>query len=334
MSSLALIRFIPTRMNIPFVKWRWGAFVLSVALVVFSMGDFFVQGLNFGIDFRGGTLVEMSTADESEADIAAIRGVAESLGLGDVSVQRFGALDTVLVRMELLDAETAARLAAEAGEAPAATEEGDAYDLEQGQQLASRALQEGLEEANLGMEIDRTEYVGPGISDELIFKGVLAVAVALVLMLVYIWSRFARQYSIGAVLALTHDVVATIGMFALTQMEFNISTIAAILTIVGYSMNDTVIVYDRIRENLRKYKKMPLKEVINLSINDTLSRTILTSGTTLLALFSLAILGGPALQGFAVAMIWGVAVGTYSSIFVAAPLLLITGVDRDTASED
>jgi preprotein translocase SecF subunit len=183
-----------------------------------------------------------------------------------------------------------------------------------------------------GVTIRGGDVVGPQVSGELVVKGITAIGVALILMLIYIWFRFEWQYSVGAIVALTHDVVATIGLFAVTQMEFNLSTIAAILTIVGYSMNDTVVVYDRIRENLRKYKKKPLADVLNMSINDTLSRTILTSLTTLVALISLWLIGGEALKGFAFAMIWGVLIGTYSSIFVAAPLLLVTKVKRESSS--
>jgi preprotein translocase SecF subunit len=336
MSSLALVRFLPTDTKFGFIKLRWAAFVVSALLMLGSVGMYFAQGVNLGIDFKGGSLFELST--EAPADLGAIREAATALDLGNVRVQEFGGPNRVMVTMELLDEEAVARLSAEAeaaGETVEASEgAAEGFDAERAQQLASRALRQGLEAAELGVTFERVEFVGPGISGELIMAGITAVIVALALMLVYIWFRFEQlQYSVGAVAALTHDVIATIGMFAVTQMEFNLSTIAAILTIVGYSMNDTVVVYDRIRENLRKYKKAPLAEVLNMSINHTLTRTILTSVTTLIALGSLYILGGEALRGFSFAMIWGVLIGTYSSIFIAAPLLLILNVKRDTATD-
>ena len=182
------------------------------------------------------------------------------------------------------------------------------------------------------MEIRKVDVVGPTVSGELINKGITAVVLAVMMMLIYIWLRFEWQFSVGAIVALVHDVVITLGMFAVTQLKFELAIIAAILTIVGYSMNDTVVVYDRVRENLRKYKQKPLEDVLDLSINETLSRTMMTSVTTLLALVSLAVFGGEVLRGFTMAMIWGILIGTYSSIFVASPSLLATGVKRDWSS--
>ena len=201
------------------------------------------------------------------------------------------------------------------------------------QQAVRQMVSLALEEAFPGIVFQKTESLSPQVSGELVVAGATSIGVALFLMLIYIWFRFEWQYSVGAVLALIHDVIATIGFFAITQLEFNLSTIAAILTIVGYSMNDTVIVYDRIREDFRKFKTRPTVDVLNGAINSTLSRTILTSGTTLIAIVAMAVIGGPALEGFALALIWGVGVGTYSSIFVAAPLLTLTGVKRE-ANED
>ena len=318
--AIALVRFIPVDTDYPFIRMRFGALLVSLALMLGSAGVFFTMGLNFGIDFRGGTLIEIGT--EGPADLGEIRSTVGGLGLGDVQVQAFGAEDAVLIRVETLDA-----AAAEA--AVGAPVE----DAEQAQQVVRQAIQAALDARFENLEYRRVEVVGPQVSGELVVAGATAVLVALFLMLVYIWFRFEWQYSVGAVLALTHDVIATIGFFALTQLEFNLSTIAAILTIVGYSMNDTVVVYDRIREKFRKYKTMPTPEVLNMAINKTLSRTILTSGTTLAAIMAMAFIGGPALQGFALALIWGVVIGTYSSIFVAAPLLTLTGVKR-TAEDD
>ena len=319
--ALALVRYIPIDTDIPFIKFRVAALFASILLMLASGAAFFTMGLNFGIDFRGGTLIEIRT--DGPADIGAIRTTLDELALGDVQVQGFGAVDEVLIRVEAVDVEDVAGL-------PNA---GDVEDAEQAQQAARQAIQATLTESFPGVEYRRVEVVGPQVSGELVVAGATAVLVALFLMLVYIWFRFEWQYSVGAVLALTHDVIATIGFFAVTQLEFNLSTIAAILTIVGYSMNDTVVVYDRIREKFRKYKTMPTPDVLNMAINKTLSRTILTSGTTLVAVIALALIGGPALAGFALALIWGVIIGTYSSIFVAAPLLTLTGVKRDSGED-
>lgn len=320
MASLALVRFLPSDTNFQFIKARFIAFAFSVLIMLGSGAAFYGLNLNFGIDFRGGTLLEIGT--DGPADLGAIRSELDQLGLGDVQVQEFGAVDAVLIRVETLSAEDVQALTTDAVE-----------DDEAAQQAVNRLIQNALNERFDNIEYRRIEVVGPQVSGELVVAGVTAVVVALLLMLIYIWLRFEWQYSVGAVLALTHDVIATIGFFAITQLEFNLSTIAAILTIVGYSMNDTVVVYDRIREKFRKYKSLETPEVLNMAINKTLSRTILTSGTTLVAIIAMALIGGPALQGFALALIWGVVIGTYSSIFVAAPLLTITGVKRESGEE-
>ncbi|MEE2567633.1 protein translocase subunit SecF [Hyphobacterium marinum] len=308
--SLALVQHIPHAAGIPFVKGRIAAFVLSTVLMIGSIGAYFVNGLNFGIDFTGGISIEIQT--EEAADLGLIRELAGGLDLGAVEVQNFGSDTEVLIRVQ--------------------AQEGEGLEAEEAQQAARERLQTALDDNYPGgVEYRSVEVLGAKVSGELQRAGALAVGVALLLMLIYIWFRFEWQYSVGAILALVHDVILTIGMFAVTQLEFNLSTIAAILTIVGYSMNDTVVVYDRIRENIRKFRKMELAELLNLSINDTLSRTILTSMTTLVALFALWAIGGAALQGFAFAMIFGVAVGTYSSIFVAAPILMVTKVARESS---
>ena len=318
--AIALVRFIPTDTDIPFIKQRFAAFAVSTLLILGSIGAFFTLGLNLGIDFRGGTLIEIQTQDD--ADIAEIRGSLDALGLGDIQVQGFGAPNEVLIRIEEVDVEDVNAL-----------EGFEVENAEEAQQAARQAIQQRLSQTLPGVDYRRVEVVGPQVSGELVVAGATAVVVALFLMLVYIWFRFEWQYSVGAVIALTHDVIATIGFFAFTQLEFNLPTIAAILTIVGYSMNDTVVVYDRIREKFRKYKTAPTADVLNMAINKTLSRTILTSGTTLVAVIALAVIGGPALAGFALALIWGVIIGTYSSIFVAAPLLTLTGVKRESGEE-
>ncbi|MEM8784325.1 MAG: protein translocase subunit SecF [Pseudomonadota bacterium] len=307
---LTSLQFFKTEPKIPFLRFRTIAAGASAIAFVASVLAFTVLGLNFGIDFRGGTLIEIRT--EEPADLAQIRQTVGGLGLGDVQVQEFGQPTDVLIIVE--------RQRVSGG-----TEE----ENEAAQQAVVDSVKAALNAALSAVEYRRVEVVGGRVSDELRVKGTIAVTVAVALMLIYIWLRFEWQFSVGAVLALVHDVVLTIGIFALLRIEFNLSIIAALLTIVGYSMNDTVVIYDRIREKLRKYKKMPLEELINFALNKTLARTLMTSVTTLLALFSLFFLGGEVIRGFTFAMIWGVLIGTYSSLFIAAPFLLMTGVKRD-----
>ncbi|MFQ5564073.1 MAG: protein translocase subunit SecF [Parvularculaceae bacterium] len=312
------LKLIPDNTTIPFTNWRFAAAGFSAMLVVASIALLFSLGLNFGVDFRGGVTIEV--AHQDPIDIGDVRSAVSALGLGDIKVQEIqdvaGAKKGVMVFIEQQQAS------------------GDDREDERAQQQASEQVQQALRDlVGDDIEFRRIDVVGPTVSGELIQRGAMAVAIAIALMLIYIWFRFEWQFSVGAILALVHDVAITMGMFAVTRLEFNLSIIAAILTIVGYSMNDTVVVYDRVRENLRKYKKKPLRELIDLSINDTLSRTVMTSMTTLLALGSLYMLGGAVLRGFTFAMIWGIVIGTYSSIFVASPLLLATGVKRDWSKQ-
>lgn len=292
------IKLIKHNTNIQFLKFKKATLIISITICFFSIFSLFLNGLNFGIDFKGGTLIEVSS--ENSINISNVRSVLSSLNLGDVQIQNFGSEKNILVRIEASSSEN-----------------------------NSSALSKITNQLILFGKIQRTEVVGPKISSELIQKGILAIISAVGLMLFYIWIRFEWQFSLGAVLALIHDVIITIGIFSFFQIEFNLSIIAALLTIIGYSMNDTVVVYDRIRENLRKYKKQDLYDLINISINQTLSRTVLTSFTTLLALFSLYIFGGQVIKGFTLAMIIGVFIGTYSSTFIASQLLHILGVKRD-----
>jgi preprotein translocase SecF subunit len=313
-----LLKLIPDDTHIPFTKWRFVAMLISAALVVASIAAVMTLGLNYGVDFRGGVTIEVT--DDQPIDIGDVRSTVSALNLGDVKVQQIqdfaGGEEGVVVFIE--QQETAAEDA----------------DEEVAQQAASEKVQEALRGLlGEGTEFRKIEVVGPTVSGELIQRGALAVALAIGMMLVYIWFRFEWQFSLGSILALVHDVIITLGMFAVTRLEFNLSIIAAILTIVGYSMNDTVVVYDRVREDLRKYKKKPLAELIDLSINETLSRTVMTSGTTLMTLFALYFIAGEVLRGFTFAMIWGIVIGTYSSIFVAAPFLLATGVKRDWSKQ-
>ncbi len=302
------LRLVPAKTNIGFLNQRLKAFVLSAFLFVASAVLFVTTGLNYGIDFEGGILIEVGTPEP--ADLSVMRGALSGLDLGEVALQEFGRDTEVLVRIERQPGDSTA------------------------QQRAVAAVKEALSKEIAGeISYRRVEFVGPKVSAELVRAGTLASVLAVIAMLVYIWFRFEWQFAVGAVMALVHDVVLTIGVFALTRLEFNLSIIAAILTIVGYSVNDTVVVYDRIRENLRKYRKMPLTQLLNVSINDTLSRTTMTSATTLIALLTLFFFGGAVIKGFTFAMIWGVIVGTYSSIFIAAPLLIYVGLRRDAMGE-
>ena len=291
------LRLIPHKTKFRFVGLRRLFYALSLAALIVSAGLFFVRGLNLGIDFLGGILIEAQTT--GPANLGAMRAVLGGLGLGEVALQEFGAPDDVLIRV--------------------ARQPGG----EQDQLAAVAKVKQALAAMGAGdISYRRVEFVGPKVSAELVEAGLTAVVVAVFLMLLYIWFRFEWQFSIGAVVALVHDVGLTMGMFALTQFEFNLASIAAILTIVGYSINDTVVVYDRVRENLRKYKVMPMEELADLSLNQTLSRTTMTSLTTMLALLALYFFGGEVIEGFVFAMMFGVVVGTYSSIFIAVALLV------------
>ena len=299
----------PTKFN--FMSRRIPAFILSAILLAGTFALVPMRGMNFGIDFEGGVVIQVTTPDP--IDVSRVRSTLEPLDLGDVQV--------VEVRDIALGANEDARSAMIRAEAPQSDEAGATREL-------SQSIIEALRAEFGDIEVPLNDAVGPKVSGELLAAGVTALVLALALMLVYIWFRFEWQFSVGAVAALAHDVILTIGMFAVTQFEFNLSTIAALLTIVGYSMNDTVVVYDRVREELRKYKKLSVAEVINIALNNTLTRTMLTSVTTLLALMSIFVFGGSALRGFSFAMIWGVLIGTYSSIFIASALLLHTNVRR------
>jgi len=303
------IKLVPEKTNIQFLKYRFMAFGLSVLLIIGSAAMFFGPGLNKGIDFEGGILIEVEMPQAP--DLGNMRGSLGDLGLGQVSLQTFGSDKDILIRVQ---------------KQPGGAE---------AQQEAVAVVKTQLN-SDFSDEISyrRVEFVGPTVSEELVWAAIEAVIVAVFAILVYIWLRFEWHYSVGAIIALMHDVILTIGMFALTGIEFNLASVAAILTIVGYSINDTVVVYDRIRENFRRYKKMEVSELINFSINETLARTTMTSLTTLLALISLYIFGGEVIRGFATAMIFGVVVGTYSSIFVAAPVLLQTGLTHRSEEDD
>ncbi|MEO0982480.1 MAG: protein translocase subunit SecF [Pseudomonadota bacterium] len=304
--------------KIQFMKYHWPAVIMSAVLIVAAIGVTATRGLNFGIDFVGGSEIEIVKPDGY--DQQTVRDELNALGLGQIALNEARGTGVDAVEVVVIRIQSQTDVAPE--------------DAEAAQQAATDAVENTLVARYPDLEIRSRSSVGPKVSGELMRQGVIALVVALSLMLVYIWFRFELQYSLGAVAALTHDVILTVGMFAALQLEFNLSTIAALLTIVGYSMNDTVVVFDRIREEKRKYKKLPDAEVIDIALNGTLSRTLLTSGTTLIALLAIFFLGGPVLRGMSFALIWGVVIGTYSSIFVASTLLLFVGLRGDTAPKE
>lgn len=296
------IKYIPDETKFRIMRWRKPFLVGSVIAIIGSVALVPTVGLNYGIDFQGGSLVEIRTPQP--ADIGEIRQVASGRGYGDVQVQAFGTATDVLLRVPAIGT-------------------GDE------QNATAEAVGDALEAAFPGTEVRRIEVVGPSVSAELLRSGIYAVLLAVAAILVYIWLRFEWQFGVAAVVGLVHDVALTIGIFTILQIEFNLAIIAALLTIVGYSLNDSVVIFDRVRENLRKFKQMDLKDLIDLSINQTLARTLMTGVTTLLALVGLFFLGPEVIAGFTFAMIWGVIVGTYSTIFICAPLMLYMGVKRD-----
>ncbi|WP_300584148.1 protein translocase subunit SecF [Marivita sp.] len=303
------LRLVKENTNFDFFQ-RWKLwFGISAVLMVISFGSFLLQGLNYGIDFRGGTTIR--TESPLPVDVGVYREAIGALDLGDITISEvfdptFGPEQNVAM----------VRIQAQDGEEAVSSE-------------VIAAVEAALVEVRPDIKFVSVESVGPKVSGELIQTAAIAVVLAIGAVLIYIWLRFEWQFALGAVIALVHDVILTIGIFSELQIKFDLAIIAALLTIVGYSLNDTVVVFDRVRENLIKYKKKDLKEVLNISINETLSRTFMTSATTLLALVALFALGGDVIRGFVFAMIWGVIVGTYSSIFVASAILLWLGVKRD-----
>ena len=277
----------------------------TISLLVFFISVLFIifKGLNYGIDFKGGTLIELR-ADNTNINISEIRTSLNSMNLGDINVKEFGKDNDFLIKIE--------------------------QRADNDNNLIPKIKQTLINNLNAEINFRRVENVGPKVSSELLQSGIIAISLSLAAMLFYIWIRFEWQFSVGSIIALFHDIVITIGIFSLLSLEINLSIIAAVLTIVGYSMNDTVVIYDRIRENLNKYTRFNIEEIANISVNETLSRTVITSVTTLLALLSIYIVGGEILRGFSFAMILGVLIGTYSSIFVAAPVLKFFKVSYKT----
>jgi len=296
-----------TKKRIDFNKHFKIANIFSTCAIIFCLSIFFLKGLNLGIDFKGGTLIEIRS-ESGDVNIKDLRSSISNLNIGDISVKNFGTKQDFIIKLELSSEKNSENI-----------------------NLIKNKISSYF---NDQVSFRRVENVGPKVSKELINAGILAIALSLSAMLFYIWIRFEWQFSLAAILALTHDVIFTLGVFSLFSYEINLSIVAAILTIVGYSMNDTVVIFDRIRENLRKYNHFNIIEISNISINETLSRTIITSLTTLLALFSIYFVGGEILKGFSFAMIVGVIIGTFSSIFVATPFLKFTNVTQKTVNKE
>ncbi|WP_340254524.1 protein translocase subunit SecF [Roseobacter sp. HKCC-CH-9208] len=308
------LRLVPEVTNIDFFRHARITFGASVVAVFLSIGIWFALGLNFGIDFLGGTTIRAESS--TPVDVGAYREALSPLGLGDIAISEvfdpsFGENRHVAM----------IRIQAQAGEESVTPE-------------MIAAVEAALQTIAADMTFPSVESVGPKVSGELITTALIAVGASLAAILIYIWLRFEWQFSVGAIAALVHDVLLTIGLFSLLQIRFDLATIAAILTIIGYSINDTVVIFDRLRENLIKYKKRDLQDVMNLSANETLSRTLMTSGTTLLALLALLVWGGDVIRSFVFAIFWGVIVGTYSSIYVAKNVVLMIGVKRDWSKPD
>ena len=298
------IRLLPDNTAFDFVRYRFAAYAFSLLLVVATLGSLALNGLNLGIDFKGGMLVEIQSAQP--IDPGSLRSRLTEAGLGAAEVQQFGKPNEALIRLD-----------------------SDQLGTTEAKQAAPR-IRAALGE---GYEFRRTELVGPRVSAELFRDGALATALAVLGIALYVWFRFEWQFGVAAMIATAHDVVVTLGLLSITGLEFNLTAIAALLTLAGYSINDTVVVFDRIRETMRKHKKLPMAELINLSVNQPLSRTILTSGTTLIAILPLMFFATSTLLNFTVALVWGILIGTFSSVFVAAALLLHLPAIRSTEAE-
>lgn len=289
--------------NFDFMGKRWIGFAVSAMLTIGALGLVFTKGLNFGIDFTGGILMEIHT--EKEADLGAMRAALSNGQFGEVSLQNSGSPNDVMLRIQVSDEDNQSKTVEEV-----------------------KAIVNALDAST---EFRKIDYVGPTVGRELMQNGIIATLLSFAAIMVYVWFRFEWQYGFGAIMALLHDSVMVIGFFAVTQYEFGLTAIAAILTIIGYSINDSVVIYDRIRENLRRFRKKEITDLLNLSINETLSRTILTAGTTLLASLALFLFGGEVIEGFSGAMVFGVIVGSYSSIYISAPILLYLNLRQESA---
>jgi preprotein translocase subunit SecF len=295
------LRLIPSDTNFNFLKFKKFAFLFSLLILLGTVFSLLFNSLNYGIDFKGGILLELRSKNVISPDINDLRNKISSLDVGEISIQKFGKETDILVRIQ--------------------KQEGD-------QKNQIKVIEKVKNLTIKDYDIRRSEFVGPVVGEELKFAGILAVCLALLSIMIYIWFRFEWQFSIAAIIALTHDVFSTVGLFSILQLEFNLATIAAILTTAGYSINDTVVIFDRVRENLRRYKSKDHYYIYNKSINETLSRTVMTSVTTLIALLIIFFFGGAVLADFSLAMIWGVLIGTFSSIFVAVSLLTFFNINK------
>ena len=304
---MKLLRLVPSNTNIDFLSIKKFAFLFSILIISGTFISLFLNNLNYGIDFKGGILLEVRAKNVEKSNINELRQKVVTLHAGEISIQNFGVEGDFLIRIQKQD--------------------GD-----QKQQIAM--IEKVQTVINSDYSIRRSEFVGPTVGDELKTAGIYAVSLSLLAIMVYIWFRFEWQFSIAAIIALVHDVISTIGLFSVLQLEFNLATIAAILTTAGYSINDTVVIFDRVRENLRRYKSKDHYYIYNKSINETLSRTVITSVTTLIALFIIFFFGGAVLSDFALAMIWGVLIGTFSSIFVAVSILTFFDINKGEKVED
>ena len=298
---MRLIKLVPDDTNIHFLKWRMPFFTVSGLLVLASWVLVFTQGLNLGVDFVGGQMIRMTYTQSAEAPVPQLRGEVEKLGFGEPIIQRYGKPNEISLRMKL----------------PAGAEKDPGLS-----DAMSKRITAAIKTAHPEVRIDGVDSVSGKVSSELYKTGMTALLAAMLAISIFIWVRFEWQFGVGALLSLLHDVSLTLGLFALTQLEFDLNIVAALLTIIGYSLNDTIVVYDRIRENLKKYRRMPLPELLDLSVNETLARTVMTSGMILITLFSLLLLGPPVIFGFTLAITFGIFVGTYSSIYMAAPILI------------
>ena len=304
-----MFRIIKETPKINFLKHRKVFFILSFLLAALSMSFLSIKNLNYGIDFKGGILIEADIG--KDINIASLRNDIKLINIGDYSIQQLdNSLSKYLIKIELSGSE------------------------DNSKQKIVRVIKDKLDDKYGNIDYRRVEYVGPTVSKELILAGLTAIVLAILSMLVYIWFRFELPFAIGAVIALVHDIVLTVGMFSISSLEFNLSTVAAILLIIGYSMNDTVVVYDRIRENIKKFRKNDIFNLLNKSINETLSRTVNTTATTILALLALFIFGGNIIKDFSFAMIWGIVIGTYSSILIATPILLNFQFNQNKKNEE
>ncbi|WP_299324327.1 protein translocase subunit SecF [Parasphingopyxis sp.] len=310
---MRLLKLVPENTNIQFLKWRNIAIAISIVLTIGSIALTATRGLNFGVDFAGGQMIQATFTEDAEAPVGELREDIAALGIEGASIQRFGDPNQVSIRMRVT--------------------EGADEDPEIANEISTRVTQMMQAEYE-GVRIDSVDSVSGKVSDELFRAGALALGLAMVAIALYIWLRFEWQFGVGALFALFHDVALTFGFFALTQLEFNLNIVAALLTIIGYSLNDTIVVYDRIRENLRKYRKMEIVPLLDLSVNETLARTVMTSLTMVVALVVLIWVGPDLLFGFTAAMLLGIFIGTYSSVYMAAPILIWLKVGSDTFVPD